>query len=301
MPMPRWFSDDVGFAHPPRRGDVGRTATSRTEIKKLSMQWMLDRQGSHTARLQADAAALRLETSVPQRVGTRGQMLGIGQLHAGREVVRGKLQQGSRRDGDPVRPGGQVSPTEYSEDEEAALDEGMGGQAPAGAPRDPFARSAGRRDASGAGALQLPVARDDEDGPPPGDDELPPLIRAGRGTIFDYAPPKEGPDLVGWRCMATFPTGPARNFEWHDGFVYKAISTPTGWKYLLFITTDAWTDIEYRPEVPPAVDKTTCFVRSTSKSKKYPQRWSEAERREVQRALAAARGGEAAAEGGEAS
>ena len=85
-------------------------------------------------------------------------------------------------------------------------------------------------------------------------------------------------------------------WEWHDGFVYKAEWTSTEWIYFLYIVTDGWTDLQYKPEKLPVVDKTVCFVRHDSASKKFPKRWTPAEQQEVRRVLAAARATEAAEE-----
>ena len=43
-----------------------------------------------------------------------------------------------------------------------------------------------------------------------------------QSCLWRYQPPRMGAELIGWRCMATFPTGPQRQLRWQDGYVFES-------------------------------------------------------------------------------
>ena len=69
-----------------------------------------------------------------------------------------------------------------------------------------------------------------------GEDEEPPLPSG-----FQYATPAQGAAMMGWRCQATFPTGPNGERRWHAGFVFEVgqHDSDDGYKYRLFFPIDS--------------------------------------------------------------
>ena len=80
-----------------------------------------------------------------------------------------------------------------------------------------------------------------------------------------------GAELIGWRCMATFPTGPQRQLRWQDGYVFESgVDLKDGKRvnnYRLFFPIDQQ---EERVE-EPFDDKSICFAKASSGAQGGPR------------------------------
>ena len=107
--------------------------------------------------------------------------------------------------------------------------------------RDPLNRAAGR----------VRVAPEDQ-----------PPIPGGSKAGFQYQPPVDGEELIGWFAKATFPTGPENVLKWHDGFVVECVEKEreggTQFIYTIFFPVDLCADVVYSP----FDDKSICFRKS---------------------------------------
>jgi hypothetical protein len=69
-----------------------------------------------------------------------------------------------------------------------------------------------------------------------------PSLPGGQRSSYQYKPPLTGDQLIGWRCQATFPTGPTRELRWHPGYVFQAkvelVSGSRVQSYRLFFPID---------------------------------------------------------------
>lgn len=108
---------------------------------------------------------------------------------------------------------------------------------------------------------------DDEVAPQEEEEEHDPFVRAdGRGgdhqpamparSGYQHAPPVSGRQLLGWKVMATFPTGQAQEVRWHDGIVADFRQLGQSYIYRFFYPIDQGEEWMYGDELP---DPGICF------------------------------------------
>ena len=68
--------------------------------------------------------------------------------------------------------------------------------------------------------------------------EVQPEMLGGSRPGYQYEPPTEGADLIGYKIRATFPTGPLRELCWLDGYVIDYSNNAINYDYLFFYEID---------------------------------------------------------------
>ena len=225
---------------------VCHNAQSRNEVRAMATQSLIE-QGAFMAKAQADAEARKHEgVFVPTPEGRRGVMRPASHLQAAAAFVTAKVTTGLTREAeDPVtreRPGGVVEQVGLDDDEEAGRARTVG---------NPLQDDGGRR-YSDADVKELGLFGGEQKG------------------SWQYALPKEGTELVGWRCMRVFDSGVDNKLGWHGeddrspAFVLSATRDGSGWRYKIYFEEDKKAD----PLKGPYPNLEVAFRKPSSKKTK---------------------------------
>ena len=175
---PPGLNEHMSLALPVRNEEVGRTARSRSEIRQGFMD-SATASGHFMAQLEVNATRAQAPTFFTAKDPlARGRLLGPGQLVGANRLLQAKLNTSEVRDAN--------SDDDEHEDERQPAE----GESEEGMPHDPFVRFDGRWD------------------------NLQPALLGGSKPGYQYEPPCEGLELLGWKIKATFQTGADYELRW---------------------------------------------------------------------------------------